>query len=155
MARNALVDTDDYTKFNDEQLIAHWHKTAQLAATWKAKEAALREEVVNRIFANNVMAGTYNYELGQGYKLKCVRKDTYKPVTKVNGEGITISDALQRIRELGNEGNFIADRIIKWNPELSITEFKQSPDNIKKIILDAVIIKPAMPTLEVIEPKRK
>lgn len=153
---NASVDTDDFSQFTDDDLIAQWHKTQGLAQTWKLKEAALREECVRRIFSSSVAAGTYNHELGKGYKLKCVRKDTYTPVMKkTNPDDLTITEALVKIRELGNEGTFIADRIIKWKPDLSLTEFKQAPENIKKIILDAVIVKPAMPTLEVVEPKKK
>lgn len=152
---NASVDTE-YAQFNDQQLVAHWQRTQGLAATWKAKESALREEVVRRLFANQVQAGTYNYELGHGYKLKCIKKDTYTPVTKVvNPTDVTITQALQKIKDLGNEGEFIATRIVKWKPELSLTEFKQAPENIKQIILDAIVIKPAMPTLEIVEPKKK
>lgn len=155
-ANASVTDADDYTQFNDQQLVAHWHKTQGIANTWKLKEAALREECVRRIFSNDTAAGTYNIELGQGYKLKCVRKDTYTPITKkTNPDDVTISEALQKIRGLGNEGAFIADRLVKWKPELSLTEYKQSPENIQKIILDAIVIKPAMPTLEVVEPKKK
>lgn len=156
MAKNASVETTVYSNLDDKTLIAEWDKTAKYAATWKYKEAALREEVVKRIFANDITAGTYNYELGLGYKLKCVKKDTYTPVTKkTNPDDITINDALQRIGEMGNEGKFIVGRIIKWKPELSLTEYKNLSDDMKKIITDALIIKPAMPTLEIIEPKKR
>ena len=84
---NASVEIDDYSKYNDEQLIVHWHKTQQLAATWKYKEAALREEVVRRMFSNDKTAGTHKHELGKGYVLKCVMKDTYTVHAKDVEEG--------------------------------------------------------------------
>lgn len=152
---DASVEIDDYSKFNDQQLIAHWHKTQGLAATWKQKEVGIREEVVRRLFAEKP-TGTHNYDLGKGYILKCVKKETYTPIVKKTlPDDVTITEALQKIRTLGNEGSFIADRIVKWKPELSLTEFKQAPDNIKNLILDAIVIKPAMPTLEVVEPKKR
>lgn len=145
---NASVENEDFSQFSDDMLIAQWHKTAGIAATWKAKEAAMREEVVRRVFKDNA-AGTYNRELGKGYVLKCTKKETFKVVETA------INPTLDKIRALGNEGTFLAARLIKWKPEFAKSEFNKAPENVQKLILEAIEIKPAMPTLEIVEPKKR
>lgn len=55
----------------------------------------------------------------------------------------------------GEAGELIAERLIKWTPELSLTEYKQLSDKYRKIIDDVITASEGMPTLEIVEPKAK
>ena len=101
--------------------------------------------------------GTNTLELGRGYKLKGVRKLNHN---LANGEG-QLDAVLDSITKMGNEGTFIAERLVGWTPKLSISEYKklEGSDPIHKKIKDAIdgvlTITDGTPTLEVIVPKSK
>jgi hypothetical protein len=142
---NASSETAD---MSDLDLYALWSKTQGLAATFKQKEAELRTEIVKRSFAESPN-GTTNVNLPKGFVLKCVKKVNY------NVDQKEVTAALNEIQKLGNEGQFIAGRLIKWKAELSLTEYKLAPANVKSVIDRVITIVPAMPTLEIVEPKKK
>lgn len=147
VSENASVDSDTL-KLNDNDLLVQWNKTQGILQTYKLKEQELRLEIVRRKF-ETAPIGTTNFDLPKGFKLKCVKKQTYRVDTA------EVETALDEIRKLGNEGVFIANRLIKWKPELSLTEYKQIPEKVKAIIDKVLTISDAMPTLEIVEPKRK
>jgi hypothetical protein len=76
-----------------------------------------------------------------------------------NAEGKTdkarIEKALSKIEKDGESGELIAERLVKWTPELSLTEYKQLSDKYRKIIDDVIITSEGTPTLEIKEPKAK
>jgi hypothetical protein len=145
MAMNASSET---ANINDLELYALWSKTQAILQTYKQKETELRTEIVKRSFAE-APTGTTNIELPKGFVLKCVKKVNY------NVDQKSVNAALAEIQKLGNEGQFIAGRLIKWKAELSLTEYKLCPSTVKAIIDNVVTIVPAMPTLEIVEPKKK
>jgi hypothetical protein len=147
MAMNASSETIS-SSMSDLELYTLWHKTQGILQTYKQKESELRTEIVRRSF-DTAPTGTTNISLPKGFVLKCVKKVNY------NVDQKNIKVALAAIAKLGNEGEFIAGRLIKWKAELSLTEYKQIPDSVKKIIDGAITIVPAMPTLEIVEPKKK
>lgn len=134
--------------------IMQWQEAVKNLASAKEAEAALRAEVLKLGFAFDPEAlreGTENVELGQGYKLKAVFKINRSFV----GGKEAVEKALQKIEKTGAEGEFIAERLVNWKPELSVSEYKKLPDKFRKIIDEVVTSKEATPALELVAPKSK
>ena len=109
---------------------------------------ALRKAIFEVQFPNH-SEGTARVPLGNGYQLKAVGKLNYKLDNK---DGAT-EKALEELETAGNEGKFLADRLVKWSPELSITEYRKLDPQYKVIIDKVLTINPGAPTLEIEEPK--
>ena len=139
---------------NRDALILKWQEATKVLAAAKESESALRAEVLKNAFAFNPEAlreGTENVELGAGYKLKAVFKISRN---FAGGQG-AVEKALQKIEKNGPEGEFIAERLVKWKPELSVTEYKNLPEKFRKLIDEALTSKEATPSLELVAPKSK
>ena len=131
--------------------ILQWTEAAKKLAEAKAVELALRNEVVAINFADHKESGTENVELGNGYKLKAVFKLNYS----LNNTDDAVDKALSKLEKAGTEGAFIAERLVKWKPELSISEYNKLDTKFKKIIDEVIKTSPGTPSLELVEPKSK
>ena len=141
------------TASRDAKILA-WEQAVKALAAAKDAEAALRKEVLAEAFAFDPEAlreGTENFELGNGYKLKAV----FKISRNLNNENEAVDKVLSKIEKTGPEGVFIAERLVKWKPELSITEYKKLPEKFKKLFDEVVTSKEAIPSLELVAPKSK
>ena len=139
---------------NRDAKILAWEQAVKALAAAKDAEAALRKEVLAEAFAFDPEAlreGTENFELGNGYKLKAV----FKINRSFAGGQEAVEKALQKIEKTGPEGVFIAERLVKWKPELSLTEYKKLPEKFKNLFDEVVTSKEAMPALELVAPKSK
>ena len=139
---------------NRDAKILAWEAAVKALAAAKDAEAALRKEVLAEAFAFDPEAlreGTENFELGNGYKLKAV----FKISRNLNNENEAVDKVLSKIEKTGPEGAFIAERLVKWKPELSFTEYKKLPEKFKKLFDEVVTSKEAMPSLELVAPKSK
>jgi len=139
---------------NRDAKILEWQEAVKALAVAKEAEAALREEVLSGAFGfdrETLREGTENIELGQGYKLKAV----FKTSRSFLGGQEAVEKALQKIEKSGAEGEFIAERLVKWKPELSVSEYKKLPEKFTKIIDEVINSKPATPSLELVAPKTK
>ena len=139
---------------NRDAKILAWEQAVKTLAAAKDSEAALRKEVLAEAFSFNPEAlreGTENFELGNGYKLKAV----FKISRNLNNENDAVDKVLSKIEKAGAEGQFIAERLVKWKPELSVSEYKKLPEKFKKMIDEVVTSKEAMPSLELVAPKSK
>ena len=139
---------------NRDAKILQWQEATKALAAAKDAEAALRKEVLAEAFAFDPEAlreGTENFELGNGYKLKAV----FKISRNLNNENEAVDKVLSKIEKTGPEGAFIAERLVKWKPELSVTEYKNLPDKFRKLIDEVVTSKEATPALELVAPKSK
>ena len=139
---------------NRDAKILAWEAAVKALAAAKDAEAALRKEVLAEAFAFDPEAlreGTENFELGNGYKLKAV----FKISRNLNNENEAVDKVLSKIEKTGPEGVFIAERLVKWKPELSITEYKKLPEKFKKLFDEVVTSKEAIPSLELVAPKPK
>ena len=137
---------------NRDAKILAWEAAVKALAAAKDAEAALRKEVLAEAFAFDPEAlreGTENFELGNGYKLKAV----FKISRNLNNENEAVDKVLSKIEKTGPEGVFIAERLVKWKPELSITEYKKLPEKFKKLFDEVVTSKEAIPALELVAPK--
>jgi hypothetical protein len=72
---------------------------------------------------------------------------------------------LERIENLGNQGKFIAERLVSWHPSFLVTEYRQLQEDAEKegsnfakdalkIINEFLVITDAAPSLEIREPKK-
>ena len=138
-------------------LIIGWRDAKDAATKAVAAELAARNALME-LFPEP-KEGVNTLELGNGYALKLTHKMNYtlsnsdKP--KDGNTPLATDAALDAIEKLGNEGSFIAKRLVKWKPELSVTEYRLLLDDspIKKAIDKALKIAPATPSFELVAPK--
>jgi hypothetical protein len=139
--------------------IRAWIDAKSALETAKVNEHAARLEVARSVFPET-FEGTRTIDLGGGYAIKCVKGFNYnlseskKPRTPGMAPFAT-RKALNEIEKIGNEGPFIAERLVTWKPELSLTEYRDLDPQFKKIIDTALTISPALPSLEFVTPKGK
>lgn len=137
-----------------------WQKTKDALASAKADEMDIRKLAV-KIYVPNPQEGMNNVDLGNGFTLKAGVKFNYN----LDKDNKKISAVLDEIAAIGNEGPFIAERLISWTPNFLLTEYRKLQDEadngnnnakvILKIIGKVLTITDAAPTLEVKEPKKK
>lgn len=135
------------------KLLGAWHNAAVELEKIKARESFLRRAAFE-IYIPNPAEGTNRADLGGGWQLRAVHKINY---TFDKGQHKTKADAVDaaqtRMAALGPEGAFIADRLIKWEPELSIKEYRELKPEYRTIIDALVVTRPGMPELEIEPPK--
>ena len=140
-----------------DRLLVDWQ--AKKAALEVAKEAEMDARKLAVMFMHDPSKSgtTENVELGGGYKATMKVPVRYGFIQNADGktDKARIEKALSKIEKTGQAGELIAERLIKWTPELSLTEYKQLPDNFKKIIDDVIVTSEGTPTLEIKEPKAK
>ena len=132
------------------QLLALWNAATGDAAAAKAvieKEQSLRKQVTSSFFPGP-KEGTNTVELEAGWKLKL----TYKLDRKLD------EASLPAIKEQLREMNINPDTLVEMKPFLNTKGYKTlhtiTPEA-GKIFDQALVIKPASPTLELIPPKEK
>ena len=141
----------------DQLLMLHKEKQDALAAM-KAEELELRKYIVDRAFPEK-QEGTNTVDLGNGYELKATVKYNYKLA-----DNDTVDKCLEAVTKIGNQGAFIADRLVSWSPSFLLTEYRQLQEEAEKgsedakAILKAIepmlTISEAAPTLTIKEPKK-
>jgi hypothetical protein len=137
-------------KTRKDALLLQWEAAASALAKAKETEMNLRSQVVEAFYPAHKDEGTENVELGNGFKLKAVFKMSRR-LAAIDA----VNDALNKIEATGPEGKFIAERIVRWKPELDKKEYDQLGPQCKSIIDTVLTISPATPALEIVEPKAK
>lgn len=145
-----------------------WRASLAPMRQWRDYEAAGRVEVANLFFPTPAL-GTQRIDLPGGEKLKLIfkynyslgNKDLVDPVLEQKVAIETqVKATLDAIASLGGEGPLLAERLIKWKPELNEPEYKKLRAEVPieaeaKKLLDAILVaKPATPQLEIEEPKK-
>lgn len=153
------VSSNPYDAMNEDQLLMEHKKLQDELSALKEREMELRKYIVNRAFPKKE-EGTNTKELGNGYELKAVVKYNYKLA-----ENQIVEATLDEIAKLGNEGSFIADRLVGWTPTFYKTEYNKLIDDaaagsetakkILKLTENMLTITDAAPTLTIKEPKVK
>lgn len=146
----------DFEKVRD-QLLVHWQEAKEALEKAKEAEMFLRKKVVDFAFDPNKQSGTENVDLGNGYKLKAVKKLNYGFIKNDENklDKAAIDKALAKIEKDGAVGELIAERLVKWTPDLSLSEYKLLSDKHKAIIDSVIVTSEGSPTLEIVEPKNK
>ena len=107
-----------------------------------AEEMTLRKELFTLLFPSPV-EGTNTADIEAGWKVK----GTYKLDRKLDAA------ALPAVLEELRKQDVVADALIKYVPELNTKDYKALNADNRKIFEQAMTIKPASPTLELIPPK--
>lgn len=147
------------SKSQDDVLVEHQRIQTELAHL-KEQELSFRRYIVDRCFPQK-HEGMNTLDLGHGYSLKAGIKFNYKLA-----DNDTVEKTLDKIVKIGNNGAFIADRLVSWKPSFLLTEYRNLENEAKtgsveaKAILKEIenmltIDDEAAPTLEVKEPKAK
>lgn len=142
----------------DELLMRHEQLKAALTQA-KEAEMELRKYIVKRAFPIP-QEGTNTLELANGYQLKAGVKFNYKLL-----ENNVVENCLDAIAKVGNQGAFIAERLVSWTPNFLLTEFRELEKQAKegsfeakeilKLVNEMLIIDDAAPTLNIKAPKGK
>jgi hypothetical protein len=137
--------------------LRQWQAAAAALEDAKNVERTLRDVSVTLASNPDQVKGTENVDLGDGWTLKTVKKINYGFVKDATGQKVdrnAINRALETIEGFGEAGVLIAERLVKWTPELSVTEYNNLPDERMKRAIDSVIVTThGAPTLEIKPPK--
>ncbi len=147
-------------QWTQDQCLTAWNDLKKILNSLKAEEMELRKYIVKRAFPA-ATEGTNTQELGNGYSLKAGVKFTYK----LDNDNSKVETAYKYIRAIGNEGPYIAARLITFSPEFHLKEYRaiqqQAKDGseqakqILKIINEVLTVDDAAPTLTIVEPKKE
>ena len=151
--------SNPYDSMNEDQLLLEWQKKKDAIEIAKTEEMDLRKYIVKREFPKPE-EGMNTKELGNGYQLKAGIKYNY---TLASND--VVEECLNHISDLGNEGPFIADRLVSWKPSFLLTEYRalcEAKDKgeeraikILNIVNKMLTVSEAAPTLEIKAPKVK
>jgi len=144
---------------SEDDLLMKWDELKKNVELAKTAELELRKYIVSRAFPQKT-EGMNKKELGNGYELKAAVKYNYNLA-----DNDVVETVLDKISKLGNQGPFIADRLVSWKPNFLLTEYRQLSDDAEKgeqfakeclkLIEDMLTITEAAPTLEIKEPRAK
>lgn len=138
-----------------DKLIQDWQNAKDSLDHYKNLEMELRQQLNtdSGMFDPAKEKGTMNFDLGNGYKLQCVRSLN---ITVENKEG----EAFGVMAQLDNHENQIvrhlAKDVFKWSPELRVSkldELTKVDPAAAKLVRDLLTEKPGSPQLKLIEPK--
>lgn len=125
----------------DEQILA-WQEAKKQLDALKESEMAMRKHIVASQFDADKI-GAQNVELGKGWKLKAVTKVRYN----VDRDTDKVDNVLDQLED------WQADRLVKWKPELSVSEYKKLDDEDRAKVDAIVTIVPSSPELSLVPPK--
>ena len=130
----------DISKLDRDSVLMAWNEANSALQAAKLRELQLRGLAFNLCFPDP-KEGTNNFQLGSGWLLKADYKFNYT---------IQDSDAMQAALNRLSSG--VAERLVRFKPEVRSGEFKQLGDADKKIIEPFVSVKPGTPSLEILKP---
>lgn len=133
-----------------DELILQQQEASANAKHWQERDRELRSLIWGEAFGSKGCEdGTQHTQpLGKGYKLKGKRPVNYK---LEKGEALDL--ALDELEKCGNEGPFLAERIVKFEPKLSVSEYKKLSGQQRAIIDKVLTTTPGLPEIELVEPK--
>jgi len=161
--------TEEQRKEQENKAIETWLEYRTQLAVVKTNEMTARVTVTGMLFPNP-KKGTQRFPLGQGYAIKLVHNLNYKlgDPEKVDPETegkIKVSEQIfelqEKMDEIGPQARLLSDRLIKWNPELSVSEYQKLDVNdpiqrqLKDIVDSVLTVEPVAPQLTFEEPKGK
>ncbi len=132
--------------------ISEAHRNALIR--WQLADAKMRHAVADELEARNALTklyftnpteGTNNFDLPDGSVLKAKFVNYYnldKNVLAVQ----TVQKSLPRP---------IRDALIKWKPEISVSQYKALEPTYKRLVNEILTISPGRPSFEVVEKKTR
>jgi hypothetical protein len=134
-----------------DRLLLDWQEAKQILDAAKEKEMILRKMIVEEsdLFDENKTDGTETRELGNGWKLKAVKKTNY---TVDNTDGVAF-EILRDIAAMDPVSAHIAKDVLKFTPELRLTKYRELNPQARRLLDSIITTKPGAPTLELLPPK--
>ena len=133
------------------ELLEKWRVAKAAFDKAKSEEMQLRLQLNEELFDPKKLSGTLNYDLGNGWKLKCERKQYHNLSNK----------DVPEVRE--HLSPDVAERIFRTKYELSISEFKRLKDKADsgdafakaelRLIEDILTVTPGTPAISLVPPK--
>lgn len=130
-----VVTADDLTK---------WYDLTKQLEVIKEAEITLRNKIFKGLF-KDPKEGVNKVDLSEGWVLKA----DHKINRRVDEALLTTMSA--QFREQGIN----PDVLVKWKPELAITEFRKLTETEHKLFDQVLTITPGTPQMEIVLPKRK
>lgn len=137
---------EEHLWFRDK-LLEQWENDKAALEIAKENEMAKRKAIVKFAFDPTKEKGTERIELANGYELKSVKKLNYN----VNQD--TVNAVLDKLEAVDSEAKFVAERLIKWKADLSVSEYNDLKAEYKVIIDECITTSDGAPTLEIVPPK--
>lgn len=131
-------------------LLREWDAAKKAAANAVSTEKELRARVLSHFSAygsDELTSGVENVDIGGGFDLKMEHKLNYKL------DRDHIDDALNAIEKLAN-GELLAERLVKFTPELAVGEYKKLPAEAKTIIDRVITVSRASSSVSIAERKK-
>lgn len=169
-AHKPLPETEEAKKRRLTAEVQDWTEAKEALTEAKEKEMSARLTLTSSCFPTP-KKGTQRYPLEGGYNVKLAFGWNYSLGVKgkISDQGTEVSVydqvvALERdIAALGPEGSLLVERLIKWKPELSVTEYEalsrdtasEAEVRAKALIDELLTVTPKSPTLEIEAPKPK
>lgn len=147
------------TEANRDKVLQEWKDIKEKLDKFKALEMEYRLCIVKGLFPA-AKVGTNNLPLGSDWKLQAVIKENYT-LEKIPKElappdpWVKVQEALEQFVQLrGDVGAHIADRLVKWEPVLSVSEYKSLPEDLRVVIDKILTVSEASPELKLVPPKK-
>lgn len=130
-------------------LLEAWKTANDKARAAVMIERDLRLQVIEAFSTetNEMASGIENIDIGYGFDLKIQHKLDYKLDNANDCEAL--DKALDAIETSMEGGKIIAERLVKWKPELSVSEYKLLGNEQRAMIDKVLTIKPASKSLEI------
>lgn len=151
--------TNLWDELERDQLLKLWEDAKQAVERAQENEMELRKYIADRAFPN-AEEGTNTIPLENGYELKLNKKFNYK----LNSDNAVIETTLDKISKTGNQGTFIADRLVSWKASFLLTEYRtlieaaeagsNDAQEILALIGEMLVVEDAAPELKIKEPKK-
>jgi len=133
--------TDDQMRaLGRDQVLLAWQEASTEANAAVQRERQLRQ-LAFQLSVPNPKEGVNNLDLGNGWLLKANHNLNY---TVQSGALLTAT-----LEALPKE---LAERLVKFQPKLSISTFKSLADDQARLFAPLVTIKPGLPSLQIIKP---
>lgn len=139
---------DFRSQLNLASLLHQWTDASKNLEVAKAAELRLRKEILKVYFPDG-KDGTETIELDSGSKLKA----TFKQNFSLDKDTEKVDAILEKLEKSTKDGKFVADRLVKWKPEISVIEWRVLSSQHRKIVEPIVTIKSGQPSLELVLPK--
>lgn len=133
------------TNENFYEKLTEWMELAKELSRVKAEEMALRKDLFDHSFPSPT-EGTQRADLQENWKLK----GEYKLNRKIDEAALpAVLDTLREVFRVDTE------KLVKFKPEMSVSEYKKLPPEAIKVMDQALVVSPGTPSLTVEPPKGK
>lgn len=122
--------------------IGRWNELQAKLASIKDEEMKLRKEIFEECFPTPV-EGTATIDMPEGWALK----GTYKLTRSIDEAALPAVLAELRKHKVST------DTIITYKPNLSLSNYRKLDPKWRRVLEQAMEIKPGAPTLELVAPK--